>query len=272
MNTIRDPKLSIFHPEGSTAPQEGLFSSGALPFFEKKKIPKREIECPDCGHRFEESRYAVQTICPKCLSGICLAKSKTPAKVRRKRAKPATQEIGCLACSEVLTIPKTAISWQCHTCGAHLDFLDQMIDHEVSYAIRTYGDLTITPQGYFSGNLAEVENALVSGTSKGKIVCRKHLTLLRQACLHAGASGDHLVIEKNAMLECQQLLHFRTAKILGRANIKRLVIDGHLEISSSAQLRIDHLIFGSISIQTGAKLLSNAVSWQSLANSRALKS
>jgi len=226
--------------------------------FESPQPAKHSVTCPACQHEQQEYVAATTSVCRNCGEYFKLGE---PSRRRtRQRTRVERRMMPCYECKAELHIPVDAISWQCQFCSAHLDVSDRVINRESANRIQTYGHLTITETGHFTGSKAQVGSALVSGRASGRIVCQDLLTVQGKTLFRAGASGGKLLVDKDSRMESEQLLEFKSAEIRGEIQARVILIEGELLLHDTAKVKASRIVFGSLTIEEGAHVRARCIS------------
>lgn len=225
---------------------------------------KHTVTCPACKREMQEYVAATTSVCRHCGEYF---KLNAPDKKRpRQRTRVERRIMPCYSCQADLHIPVDAISWQCHFCSAHLDVSDRIINRESANRIQTYGKLVITETGHFTGSKAQAGSALISGRASGRIVCHETLTIQGKTLFRSGASGGKLVIEKDSRMEAEQLLEFKSAEIRGEIEARVILVEGELILHESAQVKASRIVFGSLTVEEGARVRARCISRKTYQN------
>jgi hypothetical protein len=219
---------------------------------------KHSISCPFCKKEQQEYVAATTSVCRHCGEYF---KLNAPEKKRaRQRTRVERRSMPCYGCQAELHIPVDAISWQCQFCSTHLDVSDRVIDRESANRIQTYGNLTITETGHFTGSKAQVGSALVSGRASGRIVAHEILTIRGKTLFRAGASGGKLLVEKDSRITAEQLLEFKSAEIRGEVEARVILVEGELILHENAKVKASRIVFGSLTVEEGAMIRARCIS------------
>jgi cytoskeletal protein CcmA (bactofilin family) len=139
-----------------------------------------------------------------------------------------------------------------------------MTTHEISgrypSKILTYNGVVIESQGHFSGPRADAEWIRVAGFSSGVLNAWKDLEVDGHAQLKNRASAKHLTVHPDCILEAEQLLEFETAEIRGLVRARKMIVAQSCIITSTAEVHVDQLYFGSLQLEEGGILHGRGMS------------
>lgn len=223
----------------------------------KQKLPaKRPVLCPYCGGRQEESVFALTTICASCgrhydirqeakarpsnaAGHIVLREQRDDAERERSLLAPIAglaatvfgkkrgpRRVQCFECGARSEVSRAAQSTACPKCGSYIDLQDVTVDRAVSRAIRTQGDLTVTPKGILSSTKAYVGNATIEGAVEGSLVANGRILVKRVGLLNGALHADELEFGKKSRIRLMRSAHARTVVVRGE-------VEGELHATGS---------------------------------------
>ncbi len=222
--------------------------------------PKRhDVTCPSCSHSQREYVEATSTFCHACGSHYSLKtaaprrmtkSAKTASKLNRRR-------IHCMQCSHPIQVPDASDSWQCPVCSEYLDLKDHYITGSIGRSLRTYGDITIESQGFFSGNRADAKNVRIAGGNvSGQVIARERLEITKPSRVNADLKSETFHVLAGASMESRKSLRCQDAVIEGVVRFREVHISGTLVIRPGGKMRTEELHAPAIKVENGGVLIA----------------
>jgi len=125
--------------------------------------------------------------------------------------------VECFECKAKQEVISSASSTTCPRCSAHLDLCDYKVTTSFSRAIRTHGEVHVTPKGDLSSSNVACRSALIEGKLRGDLHCSGTVTINYSGKVPGRISADQVLIERRSEVQ-----FFR------RVRVKSIEIRGHM--------------------------------------------
>ena len=240
-----------------------------------KSPAKVSVECPHCGFKQMEYAAAKSTLCRQCGKHFVVAVSE------RSEAKPAL-EIGgtvaaqsflhrveglwnrqritaveCFDCGTKQELNSAATSTICPSCSVHMDLRDYKVSTAFSRAIRTHGEVHVTPTGDLSSSSVVCRSAIIEGKLRGSLQCIDKAEFRAPAKVQGKLSAPLVVIGRKADVQFFRQLQVGSIEIRGKMT-GEIVADTVVTIRSTGSLD-GNVVARSINVEKGGTFTGQLV-------------
>lgn len=211
-----------------------------------RQTEKISADCPHCGFTQLESAFAKTTFCRKCGEHFSIEKLllkevdslKGPslfAKVGKFLSRETIREIACLSCQHQQQVSSAAQSSLCPSCGSYIDLRDFKIAGPFGRSIQTQGEVIVTTKGDLSSSRVVCRAATIEGMVRGSLSCTGVVRIKTRGKITGSIDGQHVIIDKKAVVEFVRALKGHAIEINGRASA-RVVCEGLVTINKGGVL------------------------------------
>lgn len=197
------------------------------------------MECPHCGFKQSDYAAAKSTICRQCGQHFVPSAPRVEIRLQPRRdepvvvldstagtslrdrieglwSKPRNSSIECFDCKTVQEVTAAASSTSCRKCGAHQDLRDYKITTAFSRAIRTHGEVHVTPRGDLSSSSVICRTAMIEGKMRGNLQCAETARINLVGKMPGRLKAAHVVIERKAEVQFFRQVLTKNIEIHGR--------------------------------------------------------
>ncbi len=240
----------------------------------KSGPPKLSVECPHCGFNQLEYAAAKSTMCRQCGRSFSPAAPKPrEIKLRATRevqpaaatveehapsmlnklegfwGKKGSSTVQCFECKATQEVIAAATSTTCPKCSAHLDLRDYKITTNFSRAIRTHGEVHVTPKGDLSSSQIVCRSALIEGKLRGDLHCSGTVTVNYSGKIACRLSAEHVLVERKAEVQFFRRVRAKSVEIRGHMT-GEVIAEGVVVIHRNGSLD-GNVTAKSISVEKG---------------------
>ncbi|MDQ6808545.1 MAG: polymer-forming cytoskeletal protein [Verrucomicrobiota bacterium] len=233
------------------------------------------MECPHCGFQQQDYAAAKSTICRQCGKHFSPTAPRVEIKLQGRReevapaepprfagaasalrgrieglwAKPRSGTIDCFDCTATQDVNWAATSTSCRKCGAHQDLRDYKVTTAFSRAIRTHGEVHITPRGDVTSSSVVCRTALIEGKMRGNLQCSETVRVNLAGKIPGRMKAVHVIVERRAEVQFFRQLRTKSIEIDGRMT-GDIIAEGLVTIRRTGALD-GNVTAKSISVEKG---------------------
>lgn len=236
-----------------------------------KSPAKVSVECPHCGFKQLEYAAAKNTLCRQCGKHFLVAGATTGARpgfeagaaaaaqhlISRVEGiwkqgfwnRPRITSVSCFECGTTQELNSAASSTICPSCSIHMDLRDYKITSAFSRAVRTHGNIYVTPAGELSSNQVICRTAVIEGKLRGSLECIERVEFRTCAKIQGKLSAPLVIIGKKANVQFFRQLQVGAIEVRGRMS-GEIVAQSVVTIRSSGALE-GNVVARSINVEKG---------------------
>ncbi|MEM1059528.1 MAG: polymer-forming cytoskeletal protein [Verrucomicrobiota bacterium] len=232
------------------------------------KIATREVVCPECGHRQQESVSAISSYCRKCSAHLDLEKVPVVHEQVVYRTKVDRRRVQCRDCGH-LNFARTLDSYgHCEHCGAYYDLRDYRIQGGQGQPVDTHGAVVIEKRGRCHHQRLRARHLEAAGQVSGDLLLEEGIRLLPGAEVHAGrVVTPEITLAVKTRLEAETVA-VSALQIRGNFRATRLVA-GHVLVEETGCLEVAELLAPEVDVIPGGQLKAERLRTRLSAEERA---
>ncbi|MBA3387688.1 MAG: polymer-forming cytoskeletal protein, partial [Chthoniobacterales bacterium] len=243
VRTGSNSRPEIVRNDEPAAPLKAAFRRSRLAFpsqsVAKSGPAKLGVECPHCGFKQSEYAAAKSTMCRQCGGSFSPAAPKAreinlrtagetqpapaasdhPASMLKKLegfwGEEGSSTVRCFECGATQEVIAAASSTICPKCSAHVDLRDYKITTNFNRAIRTHGEVHVTPRGGLSSSQIVCRSALIEGKLRGDLHCSGTCTVNSSGKVAGRVSAAHVLVERKSEVQFFRRVRAKSVEIRG---------------------------------------------------------
>ena len=163
--------------------------------------------------------------------------------------RPRITSVACFDCGTIQELNSAASSTICPSCSVHMDLRDYKINTAFSRAIRTHGEVHVTPSGDLSSSSVVCRSAIIQGKLRGSLQCIEKVEFRAPVKVHGKVTASAVLIGKKANVQFFRQLQVGSIEIRGKMS-GEIVAETMVTIRSTGTLD-GNVVARSINVEKG---------------------